>query len=86
VVRGRPGVSGMTEPFIWFLGQLARTGRRDIKQPTAGRKGEREDRRKWIGEETGGEEKEGNGEERKKWGKSILGECKGAKSLISVVS
>ncbi|KAG7238371.1 hypothetical protein INR49_030878 [Caranx melampygus] len=28
----------MTEPLIWFLGQLARTGQRDIKQPTAGRK------------------------------------------------
>lgn len=32
----------MTEPLIWFLGQLARTGQSDIKQPTAGRKKERE--------------------------------------------
>lgn len=26
MLKGLPGVSGMTEPFIWFLGHLARTG------------------------------------------------------------
>lgn len=59
----------MTEPLIWFLGQLSRSGRMDIKQPTAGgeqgkgregrkgekriEKGESRGRGKWRAKQSG---------------------------------
>lgn len=56
MVRGRPGVSRITEPLIWIVRQLARTGQRDIKRPTAGRK-------------DGGKQSVGREEKRKEKGK-----------------
>lgn len=86
MVRGRPGVSGMTEPLIWFLGAAGQNRTEGHQTTHSWRKergeGECEERREENGKEKGKERKM---RKSGKWKREIRG-CKGEKSLISVLS